>query len=320
VVLRYSDLVSRPTILLDCDPGHDDAIALLVAGVRTNLVGVSVVSGNVSLDRTTRNALITCQLLGIDVPVYPGATGPLAAEPRHAEFIHGRSGLDGPKLPVLRAKPAKKGAVQFIIEASNHYPDLWLVATGPLTNVALAMQRDSGLATRLSGIALMGGSSTFGNITSTAEFNISFDPEAADIVFRSGAKIIMAGLNLTHQFLINHDRIERIRNLGGPVALFVSDLLQFYVAAYAREYSGRLEGPLHDPTAVLALTNPELFEYKPKHAIIELCGEHTRGMTVIDARQTHQTLDPNIDLLTSIDNEGAFGVLCEAISTYGGVS
>ena len=312
--------MNHPTILLDCDPGHDDAIALLLAGVKTNLIGVTVVSGNVSIERTTRNALVTCQLLGIDVPVYPGALGPLTAKPRHAEFIHGASGLDGPQLPTLQKKPERKPAAQFIIEASNEYSDLWLVATGPLTNVALAIQRDPDLANRISGIALMGGSSTFGNVTATSEFNILFDPEAADIVFRSGAKILMAGLNLTHQFLINQGHIQHIRSLGSTVSMFVSDLLQFYIASYAREYSGRLEGPLHDPLTVLALTDPDLFKYSSHHATIELQGKYTRGMTVIDTRQTHKTLDPNIDLLTTIDSDGAFDVIYEAIRTYGGLS
>ena len=312
--------MSHPTIILDCDPGHDDAIALLLAGVKTNLVGVTVVSGNVSLERTTRNALIICQLLDIDVPVYPGALGPLNAKPQHAEFIHGASGLDGPRLPILYKTPEQKPAAEFIIESSHEYSDLWLVATGPLTNVALAIQRDPGLVNRISGIALMGGSSTFGNVTATSEFNILFDPEAADIVFRSGANILMAGLNITHQFLITQHRIQYIRSLGSKVSMFVSDLLQFYITSYAREYSGRLEGPLHDPLAILALTDPDLFESSPHHATIELQGKYTRGMTVIDTRQTHKTSDPNIDLLTRVNSNGAFDVICEAIRTYGGLS
>lgn len=316
----YPGQVNRPTILLDCDPGHDDAIALAVAGAFTRLIGVTTVSGNAPLEKTTRNALLTCQLLGLEVAIHAGASRPLIAEPRHAEFIHGASGLDGPALPPLTREPAGSDAAGFIVESASNHSDLWLVATGPLTNVAAALLRDPKLADRLAGIAIMGGGSTFGNVTAAAEFNILSDPEAADRVFRSGANLVLADLNLTHQFRLGESHIDRIRRLRGPVPTFVADLLTFYSTAYSRAYSGRVEGPLHDPTAVLALSHPELFERERRHAVIELRGDHTRGMTVVDSRGGHRGEEANLDLLTRIDAEAAFEVLLAAIHSYRGGS
>ena len=175
---------------------------------------MTTVSGNAPLEKTTRNALLTCQLLGLEVAIHAGASRPLIAEPRHAEFIHGASGLDGPALPPLTREPAGSDAAGFIVESASNHSDLWLVATGPLTNVAAALLRDPELADRLAGIAIMGGGSTFGNVTAAAEFNILSDPEAADRVFRSGANLVLADLNLTHQFLLGGSHIDRIRRAG----------------------------------------------------------------------------------------------------------
>ena len=192
----------RPQLILDCDPGHDDAIAILMAAKHAELLAITAVSGNVPLKLTAHNALITTQILGLDTPVYAGADRPLIAPSRHAEFIHGKSGLGGPILPPLTRQLAGHDAVRFIIEAGRRYDDLWVVATGPLTNVALALRQAPDLAAHLAGIAIMGGSSSFGNTTSHAEFNIWADPEAAAIVFASGAKLWLCGLNLTHQFMM----------------------------------------------------------------------------------------------------------------------
>lgn len=305
-----------PAIVLDCDPGHDDALAILLAGRTTELLGITVVSGNAPLEKTLRNALVTAQVAGLDVPVHAGAARPLVAEPRHAAFIHGDSGLDGPELPVLRRGAASAEAVRFLIDTARSRDDLWLVATGPLTNVALALREAPDVAGRLRGISLMGGASGPGNASAAAEFNILADPEAAAIVFTSGARLVMAGLGVTHQFMIDAQRRERLAALGTDAARFAAALLHFYGDAYARAFGGDPQGPLHDPCAVLALTHPELFASEERHVVVETRGEHTRGMTVVDRRGGGHGAAPNTRVLTRIDADAAFAALSVALAAY----
>lgn len=307
---------NRPTILLDCDPGHDDAIALLVAARHTELLGVTTVSGNVDLTRTTRNALATLQIAGVDVPVHAGASQPLVGQPHHAEDIHGETGLAGPTLPPLEREAAGHDGVRFIVDTVRANPGCWLVAVGPLTNVALALRVAPDLRDHLAGISVMGGSTGPGNTTPAAEFNIFADPEAADAVFRSGVRVVMAGLNLTHQYMIEPGTIARIRQQGGPVADFTADLMDFFTAAYGRRAGGAPRGPLHDPCAVFALTHPHLFESEPMHVAVELAGRHTRGMTVVDQRNHRARGEPNVEVLTRIDADGAIELLVDTIASY----
>ena len=308
----------RPRIILDCDPGHDDALALLLAVKHCDLLGVTTVSGNAPLTDTTRNALLTLQIAGFDAPVHAGAARPLIAEAQHAPDIHGESGLGGPILPELTRKPASHDAVRFIIDTVRRTDDVWLVAVGPLTNVALALREAPDIAARLAGISIMGGSTGPGNRTPNAEFNIWADPEAAQIVFESGVPLIMCGLNVTHQFMILETDVTRIRSLGNPVAAFAADLLGFYGQAYADAFFGRAEGPLHDPCAVLALTHPELFGLEPRHVTVELSGEHTRGMTVVDerGRKARDAAPPNVQVAYTIDRDTALEVLIETLELY----
>jgi inosine-uridine nucleoside N-ribohydrolase len=309
--------MNRPAVILDCDPGHDDALAIIIAGCYCELLGITTVSGNVGLDQTTRNALITTQILGLDTPVHAGAARPLVAEPRHAEFIHGASGLDGPALPELNRAAASNDAVRFIIETVRARDDVWLVAVGPLTNVALALRTAPDIAGRLAGISIMGGGLDFGNVTAAAEFNILVDPEAAAAVFEAPVRKLLAPLDATHQFRIDEDAIARIRAVGGEVATFAADLLDFYGDSYARAFSGRKEGPLHDPCAVMSLTHPELFERRELHLQVELRGEHTRGMTLADRRGVRSGERPNCEVITSVEGERALEVLLEAVNFFG---
>jgi len=304
-------------VVLDCDPGHDAALAFLLAGATTELVGVSAVSGNAPLEKTLRNALAVTQIAGLDVPVHAGATRPLVAAPRHAAFIHGESGLDGPTLPPLTRRPADGTAVRFLLESAEARDDLWLVATGPLTNVALALREEPGLAQRLQGISVMGGSYGPGNVTPTAEFNVLADPEAAAVVFGSGARLVMAGLDLTHRFRVNPPRVAAIRALGNRTATFAAELLDAYGAAYARSFGPEVGVPLHDPCAVLALTHPALFTSEERHVDVELAGTLTRGMTVVDRRGGARGPAPNTTVLTDLDDERAFEVLRAALERYG---
>lgn len=301
-------------LLLDCDPGHDDAIAIITALRHGELLGVTTVSGNVGLDLTTRNALITTQIVGAEVPVHSGAPRPLVAEPFHAEFIHGKSGLDGPELPSLEREVSGNDAVGYIIDTVRSRQGVWLVAIGPLTNIALALRCAPDIAGRVAGIAIMGGGLSFGNVTAAAEFNILADPEAADIVFSAPLRRVLAPLDLTHQLLLGDEDSARFRETGTAAGAFVADLLGFYSDAYARRFSGRREGPLHDPCAVLAVTHPELFEREAMNVRIELRGEHTRGMTLADRRNVRSDLPRDTEVLTRIDAARARELLLEAVS------
>lgn len=307
----------RPAIVLDCDPGHDDVFAILVALARADLVAVTAVSGNAPLSASVHNALITLQLAGADVPVHVGAERPLVREPRHAAYIHGESGLAGPVLPPLTRTASDVPAVDAILSAAAARDDLWLVATGPLTNVALALRADPRLADRLLGISIMGGNYGPGNVTAAAEFNIWADPEAAAEVFASGARLLMAGLDLTHQFMITPQRVAAVKALGTPLATFGAELLTYFSEAYARSFGGEPQGPLHDPCAVLALTDPGLFTTAAYHVAVEALGELTRGATVVDRRTGPRSAEPNTTVLETIDDDAAFAVLLEALGDVG---
>ncbi|MDZ7703963.1 MAG: nucleoside hydrolase [Trueperaceae bacterium] len=311
--------MTKPRIILDCDPGHDDAIALLLAGHRCDILGVTPVSGNVPLELTSHNALITTQILDLDVPVHAGVERPLVAKARHAEFIHGETGLGGPTLPERQRELASADAVSFIVDTVRANDDVRLVATGPLTNVALALRQAPDIAQKLAGISIMGGGTNFGNVTPSAEFNIWADPEAARVVFESGATLRMCGLNLTHQWMIGPEQIAQIRDIDNAAAHFVADMLDFYCNAYAEAFFAKPEGPLHDPCAVLVVTHPELFEFRERHVAVELRGEYTRGMTVVDERglvRRERTDPPNVQVAYAIDAERAFALLHESIASY----
>lgn len=290
----------RPNLLIDCDPGHDDAVALILAHLHANVVGITTVSGNAPLVDTTRNALAVVELLGVDTPVHAGAARPLVEAPRHAAVVHGANGLGGVRLKEPSIGPASADAVAFILESTRRMPDTWLVPIGPLTNVAMALQRDPALVTRIAGISLMGGSAAVGNVTPAAEFNVWADPEAADVVFRSGARIRMSGLHLTHQLRSADLQAERLRAHGTPLAGFVAGLLEF-LHDRMEDLIGERRAALHDPCAVLAVTHPELFDIEPAAVVVELTGEHTRGMTVVDLRTSRRRAPPNAEVAQRID-------------------
>lgn len=305
--------MSKPALILDCDPGHDDALAILLAARRAELVAVTAVSGNAPLEKTLRNALLTVQIAGIDVEVHAGAAKPLLGEARHAPYIHGQTGLDGPELPPLTRSASDVPAVRAILDAAERRDDLWLVAVGPLTNVALALSVEPALAQRLKGISIMGGAFGPGNTTATAEFNIWADPEAAQMVFESGADLVMAGLDVTHQFRMTDERVAQLRAADGQVAEFAADLLTYFSAAYLKHTGVAGGGPLHDPCAVLAVTDPELFTSARRRVAIETTGRLTRGMTVVD-RRGGLAGEPNATVLEAIDDAAAFELLLDAAS------
>ena len=307
--------MSKLPIILDCDPGHDDAIAIVVAAAHTDLLGITTVAGNAPLDRTTRNALIMVDLLGIDVAVHSGASRPLVAPPRHAGYVHGESGLDGADLPEPTKPVASVNAIEFIVETCRATEGVWLVPTGPLTNIALALRAAPDLGGRIAGISLMGGG-TFGNRTAAAEFNIWADPDAAAMVFDYGGPLIMSGLDLTHQFQATPERIDLVRALPGRLAELLADLLVFFSNAYVGSHDDMRGAAVHDPCAVMALTHPQLFQRVDRHVVVETRGRHTAGMTLIDSRTLLERPDPNCAVLTTIDADAAFDVVVQSIASF----
>jgi inosine-uridine nucleoside N-ribohydrolase len=302
-------VIDRPAVILDCDPGHDDVIAIAVAAQHTELVGISTVAGNAALDRCTENALAVTELCALEVEVHEGADRPLQREPRHAPTIHGESGLAGTNLPPTTRSVAQPGAVEWMLEASRQREGLWIIATGPLTNVALALRADAGFASRIAGISIMGGGISFGNVTPVAEFNIWFDPEAAAIVFAAGVPMRMCGLDVTHQVLVHPEHVTGVRALGGPIATFMADAL----GSYAGAHEGGI-GPLHDPCAVLALTHPDLFTFEPLHVAVETRGRLTAGMTVADRRDRTRRLPENVYVAMQVDASAVLTLVHDAIA------
>jgi purine nucleosidase len=273
--------VAPRKVLLDCDPGIDDAFAIAFGCGHPGLelCGITTVAGNVGLDRTTHNALAVLEFLGHgDVPVAAGCPAPLLRPFENVRTVHGESGLGAARLPVPRGRPVDAHAVDFLIEQITAAPgELTLVATGPLTNVALAVRRHPPLVTQVADFVIMGGSAGRGNITPAAEFNIWWDPEAAAIVFGAGWRVTMAGLDVTHQALATAEIEDRMRGLG-PLA---SELLLPGLSGY-HSIAGAAGQPVHDVCALALIAAPALFGCKPARVEVETRGRWTAGMTVID--------------------------------------
>jgi inosine-uridine nucleoside N-ribohydrolase len=295
-----------------------------VAGAHfADLVGITTVGGNAPLPDVTTNALLTCQLFGIEAEVHAGAARPLVAPPRHAPEVHGVSGFAGPSLPNLERRAASGDGVGYLIDTIRDEEGLWLVALGPLTNLALAFRQAPDLPGRLAGISFMGGSADVGNRTPVAEFNILVDPEAAAVVLGSGARIQMAGLDLTMQFPVDDALEADLRALGGTGARVLADLIQSYLDQ-AEHRTGQRRGGLHDPCAVLAVTHPEVITSQLRRVDVELDGRLTRGMTVVDRRpapaggREPRTDDgapaPNVHHGHTLDRAAARRLVLEAVS------
>ena len=302
-------------MIVDCDPGHDDAIALVVAARFADLFGVTTVAGNAPISATTRNARIVLDMIGSSVPLHQGAQRPIVAPPRHAAYVHGESGLDGADLPEPSRPADSTDAVGYIIDACRTTEGLWLVPTGPLTNIALALRAAPDIAERIAGISLMGGGS-FGNRSAAAEFNIWADPEAASVVFGYGHRLIMSGLDVTHRLQATPERIAQVRQIPGRLAAVLADLFDFFSQVYVSRHDNMRGGAVHDPCAVLALTHPTLFTTKDQHVVVETSGEFTRGMTLIDQRGLIERLDPNCTVQWDVDAQAAFDVIVEAIAAF----
>jgi inosine-uridine nucleoside N-ribohydrolase len=286
-------------IVIDCDPGHDDAIAILLAlaSPEVELIGVTTVAGNQTLDKTTRNALVTLEIAGrAEIPVAAGAEAPLRRQLRTAAHVHGETGLDGPALPEPSARPVDAHAADCLAELIE--PGVVLVPTAPLTNLALMLERHPDVPDRLDRIVWMGGSIAEGNVTPAAEFNAFVDPEAAATVFASGIPITMVGLDVTHKALFTPDHAERLRDTG-RAGRFVAELSDFFQDFHARAY-GLQGSPIHDAMAVAHVIDPTLLTTRRVNVAVETRSEHCDGRTVVDVRGVTGR-EPNADVGVDVD-------------------
>jgi purine nucleosidase len=302
-------------IIIDTDPGQDDAVALLLAfgSPELDILGITTVAGNVPLELTTRNGLMMAELAGRpEVPVLAGCDRPMVRPLITAEYVHGKTGIDGADLSPPTITPGVHHAVDFIIDAIRAHPGLTICTLGPLTNLATALQRAPDIAGGIDQVVMMGGGFfEGGNTTPAAEFNIYVDPQAADLVFRSGIRLVMMPLDVTHQALTSDARLEAFRDLGNASGRATAGMLEFY-ERYDMERYGTVGAPLHDPTVIAYLIQPELFGGRRCWVGIETGSELTMGMTVVDWwRLTDH--EPNCLVVNEIDDDGFFALLTDRI-------
>jgi pyrimidine-specific ribonucleoside hydrolase len=313
-----TDTPTRIPVIIDCDPGHDDALAITLALARPELdvLGITTIGGNSTLANTTRNALRVLALLGrTDVPVAAGPDQPLVRPLETAPQVHGVSGLDGADLPEPASEPRPEGALEFLRATLAAAPaPVTLIPVGPLTNIALLLRTYPAIAGKIAGISLMGGAMGAGNWTPAAEFNIWVDPEAARIVFRSGLPITMHGLDVTHKALMGLPEAERLDAVGTRVGHVFADLLRFFTKFHVEKY-GTDQTPIHDAVAVAHVALPGLVTTRPYHVDVETTGAITRGRTVVDDRGQPGE-PPNVDVALDIDRAAFADLVIEAVASY----
>ena len=300
-------------IVIDCDPGHDDAIAILLAlaSPEVELLGVTTVAGNQTLDKTTRNALVTLEVAGrADIPVATGAEAPLSRALRTAAHVHGETGLDGPELVEPQAQPVAEHAADFLAELIT--PGVVLVPTAPLTNIALLLERHPDVRDRIERIVWMGGAIGEGNVTPAAEFNSFVDPEAAASVFASRIPITMIGLDVTHKALFTRAHAEQLRE-AGRAGRFVAELSDFFQRFHERKYG--FEGsPIHDAMAVAHVIDPTLVTTRHVNVAVETRSEFSDGRTVVDLRGVTGRPE-NADVGVDVDAERFLELLVSRIAS-----
>ena len=312
-------------LIIDCDPGVDDAIALLLTlapahspraerSQSLDLIGVTTVAGNVPLKLTYSNARKICTLAGKpEMPVYAGCPRPLLRPLATAEEVHGATGLQGADLPKPSGKPTSQHAVDFLIsQLLNAAEPITIAVLGPLTNIAIALIQSPQIAKNIKQLVIMGGARGAGNITPSAEFNIYVDPHAAHVVFAAEIPTVLFTLDTTHQVLTTPERLERIRAIGNPVATAAAGMLSFYGQGDRKNYD-LAGGPLHDPCVIAYLLNPDLFTTKQVPVAIEITGEQTMGRTVID---WYSSASSNVEVANTANAEGFYDLLIDALASY----
>ncbi len=304
-------------IILDVDPGHDDAVAIMLAAFNPDidLLGITVVAGNQTVEKTFSNALKVCSHLGIDVPVYKGMTGPIVRKQVIADDIHGETGLDGPHFGEITKKGEEMHAVDYIIEKLMSSDEkITLVPTGPLSNIGMALRKEPRIKEKIEQIVLMGGAYQLGNVTPAAEFNIWADPEAAYIVFSSELPLVMMGLDLTRQALATKEVVEKIGSLNNKASQLFVDLMEFF-AKTQHDVFGWSAPPVHDPTTVAYLIDPSCIETKPMYCKIELKSEDSYGRTLCDYFGILKTA-PNTDVAVKLDFDKFWNIVYETLKLY----
>jgi inosine-uridine nucleoside N-ribohydrolase len=304
-----------PKILLDCDPGHDDMVAMVVAVTNPDiqLLGVSTVAGNQTGERTFRNAGKVLTLLHAhETPLARGCDQPMVRQLQIAADIHGSSGLDGAELPEPTVVPEPEHALEFLEETLRASPSpVILVPTGPLTNIGMLLRKSPSIAEKIERVVLMGGAVRESNVTPAAEFNIFVDPEAATVVFQAGVPITMVGLDVTKRAVLTEEEIDAVGDMGGEVSGIVAGLLRFYAGAY-RERFGLDGAPLHDAVAVMAAADPEILQTRHLRVDVETAGIYTRGRTVVDLYGVTGR-PPNADVAVDIDLQRFKSAIFDAV-------
>ena len=304
-------------IILDCDPGHDDAVAIMLAAKspKIDLLGITVVAGNQTLENTERNARNIVQCLGIDVPVYAGCDRPMVREKMTAGDIHGSTGLDGPVFEPLTKELEKEHAVSFIIRTLMESDgDITMVTTGPMTNLGMAIRMEPKIVDKIKQIVLMGGAYTNGNVTPAAEFNIIADGDAAYVCFTSGRPITMMGLDVTRQVLCYPSIVERMGKIGNKASKLFVDLMGHFCKSQ-KEVFGWEGGPLHDPVTIAYLIDPSVVELKPMNVQIDIRSTQSYGRTNCDYFG-YQQLPPTANVAIGIDAERFWDIVEEGLRLY----
>ncbi len=310
--------MSLPTII-DCDPGQDDALMLFLAlnAPELDVRGVVAVCGNVPLEKTERNLAMLMDITGRgDIPIYSGCIRPMMRELVTAEYVHGKTGINGIDVFKAETKLQLQHGVDFIIEQlRGAKEEITIVATGPLTNVAMALVKAPDIARKIHQIVIMGGASfEAGNVTPSAEFNIYVDPHACDVVLGCGRPIIMFGLDVTHKVMTSPERVAAIRAVGNHVAQAAADMLDFFGKHDSEKYAST-GAPLHDPCTIAWLLEPQLFSLKPCYVAVETRSELTQGHTAVDFwNVTKQT--PNVQWAYDVDAQGFFNLLTARLANY----
>ena len=303
-------------IILDCDPGHDDAVAILLAGSNKNinLLGVSVVAGNQTIEKTARNAMNVATYLGIDVPVAIGCEYPMVRERVICAAIHGESGLDGFDFPKYDKQFDKRHGVQLIIDSVLNNDNVTIVATGPLTNVAMALRMEPRLKEKVREIVLMGGSVDHGNTSPAAEFNIMCDPEAAYVVFHSGIKVKMIGLNVTRKVLVTDEVVKRMEKINNSASKMFVDLMKVFNENQRKTF-GVEAGPLHDPATIASIIDDKLIDFQLMNVEIDIFHGSSYGRTNCDVFD-YLHAPKNAYVAMDIDVNKYWDIIEEGIKNY----
>lgn len=309
--------MNKEKVLLDVDPGHDDAVAMLLAGKnpKIDLKAITVVAGNQTLEKTVNNALKICSHVGIDVPIAAGMDRPMVRKQVIAADIHGETGLDGPQFGDISVELDKRHAVQLIIDyLMESDGDINVVPTGPLTNIGMAMRLEPRIIPKIKRIVLMGGAYQLGNTTPAAEFNIYADPEAAHVVFSCGRPIVMMGLDLTRQASATKAVIDRMRIIDNKASRLFVDLMEFFTKAQ-HDVFGWEAPPVHDPTTIAYLIDPDVIETKPMYTEIELRSERCYGRTICDYFGVLKKT-PNVDVAVKLNFDRFWDIVYDTLKLY----